>query len=199
MKIKFVGPKPIISHTGVTFDTNKEDKYNYLNITIQLIKALDHDYIPEKRYVYETDTRRMSDDEMYHALERYCPDLKKTILEAEMASMHYVDNKLNGAKESCVIDDIECQTLMKNIELMRQYMTQRYVNKMVYYCAIEVLANIMKRDHIDFVITPFYERFMHVFHSVEGVMHKGRAPIDTTIEIYEEEGNLLVKFDIQTP
>ncbi len=196
MKVKFVGPKPIISHTGIMFDSNKEDKYNYLNITLQLIKALDHEYIPEKKYVYQADTHRLSETEMHDLLERYCPDLDKIISDAEAESVDYVEHKLQVAKESCLIDDLECKTWMKNIEMMRGYMTQRYVNKMVYYCAINSLAEIMKRGHIDYVIAPLFERFAHVFHSVEGILHKGKSPIDTNIEMYEENAQLFVKLDL---
>ena len=57
MILKYVGPKPIISHTGIEFDNNKEDKYAYLNIVIQLIRALDHEYIENRIYKYEADTR----------------------------------------------------------------------------------------------------------------------------------------------
>ena len=53
MTLKYVGPKPIISHTSIEFDENKEDKYVYLSVVAQLIQALDHDYIDDKSYVYE--------------------------------------------------------------------------------------------------------------------------------------------------
>jgi len=60
MELKYVGPKPIISHTGIEFDNNKEDKFAYLNIVIQLLKALDHDYFEDKTYVYQADTARVT-------------------------------------------------------------------------------------------------------------------------------------------
>ncbi|MDQ7061959.1 MAG: hypothetical protein Q9M43_12925 [Sulfurimonas sp.] len=49
MRLKYVGPKPIISHTGIEFDNNKEDKFAYLNIVIQLLKALNHEYFEDKK------------------------------------------------------------------------------------------------------------------------------------------------------
>jgi len=36
MTLKYVGPKPLISHTGIEFDKNKEDKYVYLPIVAKL-------------------------------------------------------------------------------------------------------------------------------------------------------------------
>jgi len=49
MTLKYVGPRPHISHTGIEFDSNKEDKFVYLNFVVQLIKALSHDYFEDKR------------------------------------------------------------------------------------------------------------------------------------------------------
>lgn len=34
--LKYVGPKPHILHTGIDFDNNKEDKYIYLPIVVEL-------------------------------------------------------------------------------------------------------------------------------------------------------------------
>ena len=48
MILKYVGPKPIISYTGIELDKNKEDKFVYLGVVTKLIQALDHKYIGYK-------------------------------------------------------------------------------------------------------------------------------------------------------
>ncbi len=53
MTLKYVGSKPIISFTGIELDKNKEDKFVYLGIVVELLKALDHSYIEDKSYIYE--------------------------------------------------------------------------------------------------------------------------------------------------
>ena len=83
MELKYVGPKPIISHTGIEFDNNKEDKYIYLNIVVQLLKALDHDYFEDKTYTYNADTSRLSNDELLQELKKYCPNLS-SIMEKDI-------------------------------------------------------------------------------------------------------------------
>lgn len=196
MRIKFAGPKPLISHTGIDFDTNKEDKFLYLNIALQLIHALDHDYIPEKTYVYHPDTARLSEDEISHALSNYCENLESIMNDAENDAKAYILEHIEHARDNRILNEEERSVLVKNYEIMRSYIIQRYVNKAVYYCAISVLADIMRRGHIDYVIAPMFERFTHVFHSVQGVLQKGKAPIDSKIEIYEEGGKLLTKLDL---
>ncbi len=196
MKIKFVGPKAIISHTGIVFDKNKEDKYVYLNIVVQLLKALDHEYIEDKMYNYNAETRRLSDNELVDELKNYCEDMEQIYTDTKMSAEKYVDNQIQHAKNNTLLNSQEREILLKNINLMRKYIIQRSINKSLYYCAIDTLANIMKRGHIDYVIAPMFQKFAHVFHSVEGILHKGKNPIDTDLEIFEQNGNLLVKLDI---
>jgi len=43
MTIKYVGPRPTISHRGINFKDGKEDKYVYLMIGIQILQAIDKD------------------------------------------------------------------------------------------------------------------------------------------------------------
>ena len=90
----------------------------------------------------------------------------------------------------------EKDVLIKNLSLMREYVIQRAINKSLYYCTVDALVEVMKRGHIDYVVAPMFQKFAHVFHSIEGVLAKGRFPIDTKIEMYEEKGELLVKLDL---
>jgi hypothetical protein len=196
MKLKFVGPKAIISHTGITFDTNKEDKYVFINIVIQLLNALDHEYIPDKKYLYNPGNLRLNNDELWERLSHYCPDLKERCTETQKNATCYVDEQIEHAKENQILGAEEKEVLVKNYTLMRDYIIQRAINKNLYYCVVNALAEVMKRGHIDYVVAPMFQKFAHVFHSVEGVLKKGRFPIDTNIEIYEEKGELLVKLDL---
>jgi hypothetical protein len=196
MKLKFVGPKVHITHTGIEFDTNKEDKYVYLGIAIQLLNALDHEYLPNKTYTYSPHTKRLSNDEIWTKLTHYCKNLKETVDAAELSAREYVDTHITHAKENRTLDSEEKDVLIKNLSLMKEYVIQRAINKSLYYCAIDALAEVMKRGHIDYVVAPMFQKFAHVFHSIEGVLAKGRFPIDTKIEMYQEKGELLVKLDL---
>ena len=71
MELKYVGPKPIISHTGINFDNNKEDKFVYLNIVVQLLKSLNHQYITDKVYTYQPDMNRLSTNELHDELKSF--------------------------------------------------------------------------------------------------------------------------------
>ncbi|MEA1956374.1 MAG: hypothetical protein U9N02_07780 [Campylobacterota bacterium] len=196
MQLKYVGPKPIISHKGIDFDKNKEDKFVYINIAVQLIKALDHDYFEDKAYTYNTDSAELNEEEIFHHLKRYCPDIESIMDKKNHDIEEETNEYLKRADANKVLNDENRQTLKSNIEIMHDYIVQRSINKSVYYASIEALANLVKEDHLDYIITPMYNKFAHVLHSVQGVLAKQKTPIDTDMEVYKEDGQLLVKLNV---
>lgn len=197
MQIKFVGPKPLISATGIDFDNNKEDKHVYINIAVQLLKALDHEYLDDKRYSYDTNSSRLSDIELITEVRNYCPNLDDVAEERKKIVTQEVEHDLERAKENTILSEEAREVLIKNLNIMKEYQIQRAVNKAVYYCAVNALAEVVKRDHIDYIIAPMFQKFAHVFHSIQGVLNDQKFPIDTNIEIYEENGKLLTKLQVE--
>ncbi len=196
MRLKYVGPKPIISHTGIEFDQNKEDKFIYLNIIVQFIKALDHEYIDNKVYSFDTNSQRLSNDEIFQELDKYCPDIKELIYSEDINIEDEIDHNIQRAHDNQVLSETDKKVLENNIMIMRDYMIQRAINKKAYYCAIGILSNLVKKDNIDYIITPMYQKFAHVLHSLQGYLQSQKVPIDTKLEIYQENGKLLVKLDV---
>jgi len=197
MQLKYVGPKPIISHTGIEFDNNKEDKFAYLNIIVQLLKALDHDYFENRTYAYNVDSGRLSDEELLRELKKYCPNLESLMEQKNHDTEDYIEHGLERAEESETLTDEDKKTLKNNINIMHDYLVQRSINKSVYYCAIETLSQLLKKESISYVVTPMFQTFAHVLHSVQGVLLKDKFPIETKLEIYQEDGKLLVKLQVQ--
>ncbi len=195
MTLHYVGPKPIISHTGIEFDTNKEDKYVYLPIVARLLKALDHEYIANKRYVCEEDVD-ISYENMMLVLEKYCPDLEALLDKTNHNIEEEIEHNLHRANENKQLNSVEKEVLIKNIELMHNYMLQRSVNKSVYYCAMRALADIVKKDHIEYITTPFFQKYMHVLHSLQGTLLAEKVPIDTALDVFEKEKKLFITLKV---
>ncbi|MEN8302864.1 MAG: hypothetical protein ABFQ64_02185 [Campylobacterota bacterium] len=196
MELEYVGPKPIISHTGIEFDNNKEDKFAYLNIVLQLLKALDHDYFADKTYIYQADTHRYSNDELQRELKKYCPDIEKLMNKENHDVEDEIKHNLQRARESDTLDEESKTVLKNNIKIMHSYLVQRSINKSVYYCAIDALAELLKKDHIDHIIVPMFQKYAHVLHSVQGSLRQQEFPIDTKLDIYQEDGKLLAKLQV---
>jgi len=196
MDLKYVGPKPIISHHGISFDNNKDDKYVYLGIVLELLKALDHDYFEDKTYIYNAKTNKFDTKSLYHELSKYCHNIDSLIDKESHTIEDEIDENLQHAEQCNSLKPEEREVLMKNITIMHDYMLQRSVNKAVYYCAVTALANLLKKDHIDYIIVPMFQSFVHVLHSIQGVLREEKFPIDTHLEIYKENDQLLAKLKI---
>ncbi len=197
MELKYVGPKPIISHTGIEFDNNKEDKYAYLNIIVQLLKALSHNYFENKTYSYNADTSRLTELELFRELKKFCPNIESLMEKRNHIIEDEIQHNIQRANESNTLEEDDKKTLKNNINIMHDYLVQRSINKSVYYCAVDALAELLKHDNITHVITPMFQTFAHVLHSVQGVLQKDKFSIDTKIDIYQENGKLLVKLQVQ--
>ncbi len=196
MELKYVGPKPIISHTGIEFDTNKDDKFTYLNIVVQLIKALSHNYFEDKIYTYNADTKRLNSIELIHELKTICPKLDSLIEKENHNIEEEIEHNIQRANENDILTDEDKEVLKNNLEIMHDYIVQRSINKSVYYCSVNALADLLKKDHIDHIIAPMFHNFAHVLHSVQGVLKEQKFPIDTKLDIYKKDGELLVKLQV---
>jgi len=196
MDLKYVGPKPIISQHGISFDNNKDDKYVYLGIVLELLKALDHNYFEDKTYIYNTETNKFDDRTLYHELGKYCQNIDSLVDKESHNIEDEIEENLQHAEKNSFLEPEDREVLIKNITIMHDYMLQRSVNKAVYYCAITALANLVKKDHIHYIIVPMFQSFVHVLHSIQGVLREEKFPIDTDLEIYKKNGKLLVKLKI---
>jgi hypothetical protein len=196
MELKYAGPKPIISHTGIEFDNNKEDKFVYLNIVVQLLKAIDHEYIKNKIYTYKVDTARLSNDEINQELKKYCPNILQLMTKENHNIQDEIEHNIQRAHENLILSDADKITLENNINIMHDYLIHRSINKSVYYYAIEQLSELLKKDHIDYIIVPMFQKFAHVLHSVQGSLKRQKLPIDSNLEIYQEDNKLLIKLTL---
>lgn len=195
MKIKYVGPKPVISHTSISFDMNKEDKYVYLNIATQLIEALDQEYLEDKTYKRVLDTT-LSDREMISILEKRCPNFDGLVNKTNHSVEDEIEENLQRAHENTILSDEEKEVLEANIKLMHDYIIQRSVNKRVYYCAMGLLADIVQKDHIDLITLPMKQYYFHVLHTLQGTLVKEKVPIDTELKVFEKEHELFVSLKV---
>lgn len=107
-----------------------------------------------------------------------------------------IQHNLDRAAQSETLKDEDKQVLRNNIKIMHDYIVQRSINKTVYYHTINKLAKLLQKDNINYIVTPMYQTFAHVLHSVQGVLRKDQFSINTKIEIYQEDGKLLVKLQV---
>jgi len=196
MALKYAGPKPLISAHGVSFDLNKEDKFVYLSIVAELIQALNHEYEGGKRYTYLASNKPMDTDRIIDLIRQNDPQLDQEISERQKIVEAEIEEELKHAHANKILCEEEKEVLVKNIQLMRNYLINRSVNKTVYYSGITSLAHIIQKGHIDTIFAPMFPKFQHVLHSIQGALFKLHPAIDSNIDIYEEDGHLNIRLDI---
>ncbi|MBD3840641.1 MAG: hypothetical protein IE909_01935 [Campylobacterales bacterium] len=197
MKVSYSGPRPSISQHGIVFHDGKEDKYVYLIIALQILNAIDKDYEEHKSYSYDTNTKRLSDDEMIAILTQYDSNLEKI---AEQEALSY-QLKLDEEEQEIALrkdlEDVERTAWINNLKIMREYRIQRAVNKIYYMHAVEYIANVIKREHIKEIDTPFYEKYWHVLQTIEGKISSTKSSLHTDLKVERnKDGKLIAKLFI---
>ena len=196
MKLAYTGPKPIISHTGIIFDKNKDDKYSYLNALVKLLHVLDHEYVENKTYAMDTDSHDRSADDLYKELKKYCPQLDEIIKTQSHDVTAAIELSISRIDENRLLNSFEKEALENNIKLMSDYRVQRTINKSVYYCGVRALAKIVEKERIKYISVPMVTSYTHILHSLQGVLRARRRPIDSSISIYRENEKLVAKLQI---
>lgn len=196
MKIEYAGPRPMISQHGIDFKDGKEDKYVYLMISIQILQAIDKNYEEHKSYSYDTKTKRFSNDEIHQILNSYSTTLEQDVEDAEKSYTQKIDEEIEHIKMRTNLKESEKNVWVNNLEIMRNYRIQRSINKIYYMQSIELIKEIIKREEIKEIDTPFYEKYWHVLQTIQGALEEGRRSVHTELKIERSNENMIAKLII---
>ncbi len=192
MKIEYAGPRPIISQHGIQFKEGKEDKYVYLMISIQILQAIDKNYTGHKSYSYDTATKRFSNEQIHNILYSYDTTLEEDVEKEESSYALKIETEIEHIKNRENLQESEKKAWINNLELMRNYRIQRAINKIYYMHSIQLIKNIIKREKIKEIDTPFYETYWHVLQTIQGALEEGRNSVHTELQIIKTDQNKLM-------
>lgn len=197
MNIKYVGPKPHITQHGISFESGKEDKYVYLMIAVQILQAIDHDFGEQKSYSYDVNTKRLKEEEILKTLLQYDSDLEEKAKEEARDYSQKLAEEMGEVKESQNLSESEKEAFIANLEIMKEYRIQRAINKIYYMHTALEISNIIKREGIKEIDTPFYEKYWHVLRTVQGKLDSGKASVKSQLKIEKNhEGKMATKLFI---
>jgi DNA-binding phage protein len=197
MRITYSGPKVLFGEHGMSFDNNKDDKFVYLNIATQLHQALSHEYEPGHTYQYDTQSKRLASEEIMAYFEKIMPDSAKLVEKAQKEAEDFVQNEKHKVEVRNDLNEAASKAWLANIELMKDYVMQRRFNKAIYYQIIHSLSRLIIKHKISQINTPMYQKFVHVLHSLQGVLKSERPSIDSIVEFYDDKGTLNVRLVIK--
>jgi hypothetical protein len=196
--VKYAGPKALFSVSGISFDNSKEDKFIYLSILIELIEALDHEYTNNQRYIVETGSKPLNENILLELIRKRPSNLDEQIEYWIVKTTEEIDDDIKRAQNNPILSQEERDVLKNNLEILRPYRMQRSINKSIYYAGVNLLASIIKQSGIQYIVTPMYPKFLHVLHSVQGTLRAMHPPVDTKIDVYENQGHLAIELKILT-
>lgn len=183
MKLKYAGPKPMISEHGISFKDGKEDKYVYLSIAIQILKAIDHDTATNGHYEYDSTAQRLDDEQMQEIIVSYHPHLE-TIMKQEIDGyLVHLDNEIEDVKKSPIFTPIEKEAYIGNLKIMKEYKIQRAKNKIFYMHAIDTIVEVIKARKIKKISTPFFEKFWHTLQTIQGHLATSKRGLKSDLKI----------------
>ena len=192
MRIEYAGPRPMISQHGVEFKEGKEDKYVYLMISIQILQAIDKDYEGHKSYSYDTKTKRFTNDEIHDILDSHSNTLEADVEKEEMFYMQKIDEEIEHIKSRTNLKESEKIAWVNNLEIMRKYRIQRAINKIYYMHSIELIKEVIQREKIKEIDTPFFEKYWHVLQTIQGALEEGRYSVHTRLEIVKIDDDAMI-------
>jgi hypothetical protein len=193
MQIAYSGPKVLFSERGMSFDNNKEDKFVYLNIATQLHQALSHEYEPNQIYQYDPQSKRLAPDQIMAYFQTIFPDSEALVVQAQKEAEDTLKDEQRKVQIRTDLNEAASKAWLSNIALMQNYIKQRRFNKAIYYQIVQSLGKLVLKHNITQINTPMYQKFIHVLHSLQGVLKNSRPSIDSVMEFYEDKGILGVR------
>ena len=182
MELKYVGLKPVISEHGISFKDGKEDKYVYLSFAIDILIALDHNYVHDVKYSHTVNEQRLAPNEILEILLKSHPNLENTMDEEISAYMIHLDKKKEDINNQTHLSEIEKQTYIANLRIMRDYLIQRAKNKIFYIHCIDTIAQSIIHHKIKELNTPFNEKFWHILQTLEGKLSLHKVSSNLKVE-----------------
>ncbi len=197
MKLKYVGPKEMISIHGISFKSGKDDKYVYIDPAIEIYHAIHHDYEKDKVYTHLIEKKVLTDEEILSEILRLKPNLKTTsnkeITQLELKLDEEIEN-VNNHKD---LTSEEQKIYKNNLIIMKNYRIQRETNKIIYNHLIEIIVDDIIEHKLKNISAPFNERFWHVFQTIQGELsnHHKRSIGSKLDIIYEEPISISLKIN----
>ncbi len=184
VNIEYVGSKPKISSSGISFD-GKEDKYNFINPSIQILNKI----------LGRKDSLKNSD--VLDILYTFLPDFDKVYKTKIDNYKRKLDLEESKVPKISYLNDIEKNVLLKNYQYMRDYRVQRATNKLVYEEIINSAVKLIGDKKIENIKTPFTMNYLHVLESLNTTIQMQKIAMFTKLDIKLEDNDHYIELVIR--
>lgn len=198
MTPQYVGPRPIISEHGISFDKNEPDKYLFLHAVIELLEVIEE-------CVHDKSCKINSDgiidllewkgidfvhNELSELITKHCQNVDELIAQKDQKTEHTLLTLTNRITQNSLLTADAKQAWLGNLKIMHNYMIQFMENEFIYEHMIQMLAeDIRNKDirEIRFSLHRNYGYVMSHLHEVTSLVYKHSFQSDVVIETYDNQ------------
>ena len=198
LKVKYVGPHVDISQHGIHYKKDKEDKYVYLMVALEILKDIDNDYEQKASYSHCFTLGKFDEDTLHNVLHTYEEEVETHVEQEYQTYQDKIKHEIAFVNGLSHLKEVEKEVWVKNIELMKSYRLQRAINKIYYTHCIENIRKLFIHKGIKELMTPFNKDFFHVINSLKGVLITGKPSLDATVaEEMNKDNQMCIKLQIR--
>ncbi|NWF67058.1 MAG: hypothetical protein HXX81_06280 [Campylobacterales bacterium] len=185
MQLFNMGKKPIIGSKGITFSPSN-DKFIYLEDVCRVLNAL--------RETKSQDVEILNDNSKIGDISSFILNSDEKVAKVNAQREKYI-NKLEDEEKTVSerkMDSIDKKIYLENLEIEKPIRVQRAVNKMVYHVAIDEIVDIMLKNSISSIKTPFNGSFQHILNSIKNTLINRRFSLKIELVGYYKDDNIFL-------
>jgi len=194
MKLYEVGPKPVVSPRGVSFDTTHPDRYAFISPALELLETLDFDTEKADQHIHQPRARAYSGNEMLEKVKEYCGDIDGLVKQTEEETRNLIEEYESKIQSNASLSADERRAWLGNVASMREYYLQYITNATVYRCLLEKLADEFLHSHIASITFPLRNNYGLVLDDLIQILRDHKPPYDGEIKIEKNDRGLVGKF-----
>ena len=197
MKLKYVGARPVVRKSGVSFDQTKPDKYTFISTAMEILSAFEELRVDENGVLDLSDVNRASysDKNLVENALSFCRDLEKLSQESEKKTKEIISEYEKDISKSSNLNNDEKKAWLGNISIMKDYYLQYVANELVYKCILDLIADKTVSGHVREIRFPLQRDYGLVLSHLIPVLTDHRPPMDATLSVEEKNGITYGKFD----
>jgi len=187
--LKYVGAKPRVSQKGVRFDPSEPDSYTFLSAAVELLETLDFSPTEEKTVnLHEMRESEYSGKTLLEFLDKYCDDVDAIFEEGQEHTAALIAEYRAKVASNTRLTADEKQAWLGNIDIMSNYYLQYTTNERAYQCILNVLADKIHENHIEYITVPLGRNYGLVLSHLVQVLQDHKPPYDASMRIEEKHG-----------
>lgn len=195
--LKYTGPKANVSQYGVTFEGSKEDRFIYLDSLLQMLVALEK-LGSDKTLNFVLQNNHFKPEEILEQVRKRHIDIDQIIQAAIDSEEAEYTRELDRVEKNRYISTEERETWVNNLKIMHDYTVQRSINKAVYHVLMNLLADALIENRIEYIMIPLENHFVHITKTLHSLISGGKDPVESNTVIVNTAEGAMAKFEVRT-